>query len=160
MQRYEFLAILPQLVADTEVATITSQITEKIRGAGATIVHEENLGRRKLAYTIGQSAYGTYVLVHCDAEAAIMKTIEQSLKLMHEILRYSIVKIRIRSAEEIARERTIQEKIEKQMSAAPHGGALAPAAATPVAETPVPQPQLSTEDLTKKLDEILEKPEI
>ncbi|MBI4262298.1 30S ribosomal protein S6 [Candidatus Uhrbacteria bacterium] len=159
MQRYELLAILPQHVADTEVAAIASQITEKIRGSQATIVREDHLGRRKLAYKIKASTHGTYELVQFDMESEHVKPLEQSLQLMPEILRFQIVKIPTKSEEQLARERALQEKLARQMA---HAARVEVATPEPIAAAAVvpPAPQLSTEELSKKLDELLEKPEI
>src|SRR3989338_8932495 len=99
MQRYELLSILPQQVADTEVAAIANQITEKIRGFGATIIRTDHLGRKKLAYKIKASTHGTYELVQFDMESEQVKRLEQSLQLMQEVLRFQIVKIPTKSEE-------------------------------------------------------------
>lgn len=160
MQRYEFLAILPQHVTDTEVQTLAPQITGKIRDAGATIVRETILGRKLLAYKIKTSTYGSYILVQFDMEPEQVKPLEHTLQLMQEILRFQIIKIPTRTEEELSRERALQEKLARQMATAARAE-VAPTAAPAIAVTPEPPvPQLSTEELSKKLDELLEKPEI
>ncbi len=160
MQRYELLYILPQHVADTEVTAIANQITEKIRGSHATIVREEHLGRKKLAYKIKTSTHGTYELVQFDMESEHVKPLEQSLQLMQDILRFQIVKIPTKSEEQLTRERALQEKLARQMAQAARVEVASPTV-TPE-QTPIvpPAPQLSSEELSKKLDELLEKPEI
>lgn len=160
MQRYELLAILPQHVTDTEVQTFAPQMTDKIRTAGATIIRESLLGRKKLAYKIKTSLHGSYVLVHFDMEPEQLNPLEHTLRLMPELLRFQIIKIPTKTEEQLARERALQEKLARQMTAAVHTEATASTA--PIVQAPIetPAPQLSTEELSKKLDELLEKPEI
>ena len=160
MQRYELLYILPQSVADTEVAPAAEKIAAKIRESNATIVREEHIGRRKLAYPIKKSQYGFYERIELDAESTVIKALEQSLKLMQELLRFLIVKIPTKSLETLERERALQEKLAKQMDAAVRAAHTPSAPLAQPTPTAPAAPALSDEELGKKLEELLDKPEL
>lgn len=154
---YEILTIVPANFADTEVDGIATGIAKMLENDGLKVERTENLGKLKLAYPIDHARYGTYVLFFASTDKVeIMKKVDQNLRLSEEVLRHMIVTCPAGIPARIPRPgsyvpplnaegRRSSEK-EKSDERAPKAGAKATAA----------DEKLSTKELDKKLDEILD----
>lgn len=151
---YELLYILPSQYADSEIDGIKANISTLIEKVGAKIEKSDTLGKIKLAYPINKARHGTYVLTYFTLEEKdLLLKLDRELRHTEEVLRHVIVKredgipahpITLTSYEEpITPEgkRTKKEKVEEVQ----------------VKQEPIGTEKLSTEELDKKLDEILDK---
>lgn len=152
MPYYELLYIIPPQHTEEEIETITKKVTELIQKKGGEINLTEKLGKFKLAYPIKHNYHGNYVLTEFDASASSIKKLNEDLKLMSEILRHLIVTKKKRSAEEIAEEQALRERIMRKEEKESEVAKKEVAPAKPVKE----EKKVSLEELDKKLDEILE----
>lgn len=158
--RYELFYIVPSSLADAEVESVQKKISSMVTEAGGEISRDESLGKIKLAYPINHVRHGTYILVHFEAEASVVKDFDAKLRLTEEILRHTLTKM-VPSTETKKYELT---SYVAPLSAEGHSSSrpkpapatpkkLAPPLPTKPAET---APKMSVEELDKKLDEILE----
>ncbi|MFA6537185.1 MAG: 30S ribosomal protein S6 [Patescibacteria group bacterium] len=108
-QHYELAYIVPITYLEGDLQKVNDEVSVLIKQLGGEITLTEDMGKRRLAYPINQIFQGSYFAVEFDMESVNTKELETKLKLKKEILRHSIVKKRIKSAEEIARETKIQE---------------------------------------------------
>ncbi len=159
MQKYELLAIIPAIHTDTEVPAIADKVVAIVTAAGGTIVRSENLGKLKLAYPIKHQKHGYYWLVQFDAEGAVVAKIENDLRLSEHVLRHMLTE-RAEGADKarfqleayvspISEEGFATRKEKPRRKA----GEVAPAATSQVAPR---GPEMTVEELDKKLDQILE----
>lgn len=88
---YEMLYFLPITAEADEIKQIKSKINEILTKLQATIVTEEEIGKRKLAYMIKRARHGYYILTTFNAQPASINLINHQIKLMPEILRHRIV---------------------------------------------------------------------
>lgn len=88
---YEILSIIPAKFSDNEIDAVSERIAKMLEAAGAKIEKTINLGKIKLAYAIDHVRFGTYVLVYIEADAQIVKKIDQDLRLADEVLRHMTV---------------------------------------------------------------------
>jgi small subunit ribosomal protein S6 len=147
MQHYELLYIIPAQYTNEEIDAVVEKIIKLIQENEGKIDLNEKLGKFRLSYPIKQSSQGNYVLAEFDAPASLVKKLNTDLKLMPEVLRHLITTKKKKSAEEIAKEEAIKEKIlKRQTEAAKKEKEGAPSAKSKV----------SLEELDKKIDEILE----
>lgn len=150
------LYIIPTQYTDTEIEKIMADIAALLEGEGGKVTRNENLGRIKLAYPIKKVRHGSYILVHFAGEPETLKEIERKLRLTEEVLRHQIIVLPKGAADrkfeissyvaplsEEARKQKEQTKAKK----------IAPPTPAKTEET---APNLSMEELDKKLDEILE----
>ncbi len=91
-RNYELTVVVPSEVADNDVNTVLQTIQGWIEAGAGTIAEVNNWGRRQLAYPIGDSREGTYVLIKADLEPASVPEIERNLKLSQQILRYLLIR--------------------------------------------------------------------
>jgi small subunit ribosomal protein S6 len=88
--KYELLYIVhPDLEASID--KITDRVKGIVESRGGKITYEENWGKRKLAYVIGKTDVGIYVLWFFEAPKASLGKIERDLKLTEEIIRYILL---------------------------------------------------------------------
>ncbi len=60
--------------------------------AGIQILKEEDMGNRNLAYEIRRKSQGRYFFYELQAESDQINSIDRSLKLKSEILKYLVVR--------------------------------------------------------------------
>lgn len=133
MPHYELLYIVLPKFSEDEVPKVASKVKEQIQKFGGKITLEDNLGKKKLAYPIKHNRYGYYLLLEFDLEAEKVKSLDNNLKLLNEVLRHQMVKKR-KEIPHIPRPKKIKEPLEKKE-----------------------KKEIKIEDLDKKLDEILKE---
>jgi small subunit ribosomal protein S6 len=158
VQTYETLFVTtPTLTEDDERATVET-LAEIVTEGGGTMVANDRMGRRRLAYPIRKHSDGVYMRFLYDAEPAVPRELERRIRLSDKILRVLTVRLeekwaiaskeqavrdaqaRVEAAEREALEREEAEKraLEEQAAAAV---AAEPAADdVPPAEHAAPQP--------------------
>jgi small subunit ribosomal protein S6 len=154
IEHYELLYILSASFTAEEIKPIIAKIETLIKDNGGQIGKTGDLGKLKFAYPIKHQSHGYYQLAEFDLPAANLKKLNSLLTLIPEILRFLVVKQKIKTDQEIAQEKAFQEKLAKKkgeeiekIKAKKEEGEKAP---KPKAE------RINLEDLDKKLDEILD----
>ncbi|MFH0923479.1 MAG: 30S ribosomal protein S6 [Candidatus Falkowbacteria bacterium] len=151
---YEMLYIISNKYSENELEPILEKIKKIIIGDGGSITHNENWGKKRLAYPIKHFHHGYYYLVEFNLPAEKLNKINQILRITDEILRHQIVNKKQKTVSEIEQEektrqiiaakqeekqkKTEEEKENKQKDAGK---------------------KIQLEDLDKKLDKILESDE-
>jgi len=98
MQTYETLFVTtPTLTDDEERATVES-LSEIVTGGGGTMVANDRMGRRRLAYPIMKHTDGVYVRFLYDSDADVPKALERRMRLSDKILRVLTVRLEERWA--------------------------------------------------------------
>ncbi len=94
MQRtYEVMFIVRPDVVEEELDKLVSTIETNITNAGGTITNTERMGKRRLAYTVGKFAEGTYVLVTVEGSGGLIKEIERRLRVTEPVIKFITVRI-------------------------------------------------------------------
>lgn len=149
---YEILYIIPSKFSDSEIEGVQGRVNAILEKNEAKVERTDNLGKIKLAYSIKKEKHGTYILNFIEVAGANIAKIDQDLRLHDEVLRHVIVKrekgIPLKTSEistyvePITSEgkRMVKEKKKEPVRT----------------ETQKPQEKISTKELDKKLDEILE----
>ena len=159
MQNYELLYIIPNQYTDDEAKKIKEKIDAMLKGFGAVLGLEENMGKKKLAYPIGQVAHGYYFLNEFELEdGSKLNEINNNLRLDKEILRAQIIVKKKLTPEQIekarkreaARSRMMKESAEKEATQA---------SSAPKAARPEPK-KTEMKNLDEKLEEILKSDDL
>lgn len=151
---YEILTIIPAKFSDTEIDTVAERVAKMLETSGLKVEKTENLGKLKLAYAIDHMRYGTYVLFYASTDdVSVMKKVDQDLRLADEVLRHMVVAhpegIPTRTAKPTSYVPPLTTEGRRSSEKTDDRPRAPKAAATD--EKP-----LSTVELDKKLDEILD----
>jgi len=94
VRTYELMYIVDPRVADDEVASLTEDIKGLLTAQGGHVIREEQWGRRKLAYEIGNLKEGKYVLLYVGSDDGNLPIAEVELRMRQNdrILRYLTVR--------------------------------------------------------------------
>lgn len=148
MNHYEILYLFDIPASEQDLQALTDRIANTITTNGGVIVYQENLGRRRLGYPVNKMIQGMYHVVEFDMAPEELKKLDRTLKLDQTIARFQIVSIRPRT--EADRRQTLPESVAPKHERKPRTEVAAP---KPVVEA---KPELSSEELDKKLDELLQ----
>ncbi len=168
MQTYELLYILPGTLTEDEAKPIMTRVTDALTAVGVTDLTFEHGSKHRLSYPMQHIRYGWFELAYFSAEPTVVQALEPKLRVMPELLRVVVRLHPVGAARHlqnafvpITRDqgRFDGERRDTLAPAMPSTSArpVEPmiAASTVPVETKVETGQL--EDITKKLDEILEK---
>ncbi len=150
---YEVMYIIPSKYSDSEVEGIATKVGTLFEKQGATIVKVDNLGKIKLAYPIEKERYGTYMLAFIDMEGEKMQKLEQDLRLSDDILRHMIVKHEKGVPATYKTPESYVAPLTPEGKRSTEKARFSDAPKRPAQEA---GEKLSTAELDKKLDEILE----
>jgi small subunit ribosomal protein S6 len=93
MQTYESLFITPPTLTEDEERETIEAMARVVADGGGSMVANDRLGRRRLAYPILKHADGIYVRFLYDAEAAVPKELERRMRISDKILRVLTVRL-------------------------------------------------------------------
>lgn len=156
MPQYELMYILGAQVADDEVPKISQNILKIVEDFGGTDVRESQLGKKKLAYPIGKTRNGHYVVVNFVMEGKNMFAFDAKIHTQDSnIIRYLIVNLD-EHLERMAKDKIVQSKIVRKGPPAEEAGKVAGAAATIATKKEAPVlADINPEELDKKIEEAL-----
>jgi len=143
---YELLYIISNKYSEDELKPIIAKVRQIIKNNGGNVTYSEEWGKKRLAYPIKLFRHGYYNLFEFDLAAEKLIEVDRALRIAEEILRYNIVKKKIKTAEEIEQEKKISDKI-KEKTAKTEKEAK---------EKEEGKDKVQLKDLDKKLDKILE----
>ncbi len=106
MNEYEITYILRPSLEDAEVEERSNAVAEIIRGQGGSVVAVERLGKKRLAYEIGDVREGSYVAMQFTASAAAAKELERQLRLHEDVVRELLVRLDKRALAQMAAAKT------------------------------------------------------
>lgn len=109
--RYELLYIVSNKFSEDEVKPIVEKVNKSIADNGGTIVSSADWGKKRLAYPIDGFYYGYYSLVEFEMPGENLAKVDRMIRMSNEIVRHQTVTKKVKSAEAIARDQKIAEKI-------------------------------------------------
>jgi small subunit ribosomal protein S6 len=142
MTNYELAVILPGTFNDEQTKDFTQKLSEEIKSAGAEFKKTSEPSNKRLAYAIKKVRNGIYINIYFSANPEIIKQLDKNLKLITELIRFQITKVKPikdikRKERKIKTENIIINEKEKHNN------------------TNEENKKVSMDDLNKKLDEIL-----
>lgn len=102
--------ILSSAVSDNDVPAISSELDKFIAEQGGTILTQEFLGKKKLAYPIKKTRNGFYVLQTFNLDSSKVAAFDSKLRSLEHIIRYIVVNL-----EEMERRKVKDQKLREQM---------------------------------------------
>lgn len=102
---YESLLIVNPNLSEEDVENLSQKIKKGIEDLGASVVHTENWGKRRLTYEVKKSKKGYYLIYDCSVDSKdFAKKVDGLLRYNEEILKYMIIKMRKKSHTENEKE--------------------------------------------------------
>lgn len=159
-QHYECTYIIHPGVEDAEVSTVTDALQAALQKAGVTILNGATIGRTRLAYPVEGQRYGTYATVEFRAVPHTLPTLQGTLKLVPNVLRYLITEKHAISQEEQGRLQKAKERMASRLRDRETDRGDRPGSRRPRPEQSrgPAKPKVELKDLDQKLDEILSAP--
>ncbi|MDP2736171.1 MAG: 30S ribosomal protein S6 [bacterium] len=111
MPHYELLYIISNKFSENEVKPIVAKVNSFITENQGAITLAQDLGKKRLSYPIKGFRYGYYILVEFDMPGESLINVDRALRMMNEVLRHQIITKIVKTAEQIAEDRKIAEKI-------------------------------------------------
>lgn len=90
---YETIFILRPTLNDQEIAELIENYTGILAREGAELLFRQDMGKKKLAYTIRHFQNGHYALFRYRALPAAVRELERSMKINEDVLRSLTVKL-------------------------------------------------------------------
>lgn len=151
MPKYELMYILSSAVSDNDVPSVVAEVDNYLKAQGATILTQEMLGKKKLAYPIKKTRNGFYVVQTFNMEPRKLQEFDNKLRSIEAIIRYLAINVD-EQERRAAKDKDVREKMQaSRKPMEPEVDATAPVAA-PITEAELEQKiekALESEDLTK-----------
>src|SRR5919107_3489632 len=123
---YEVVFIVDPSTQDEALTGLTDGLSKIITDQGGTINRSEVLGRRQLAYRIGRSNEGIYVLFEVEGTGGEIAELERRMRVSDQVLRYLTVRVdEERQRAEKLRARRARKAAKRPMAASASGGGQA-----------------------------------
>lgn len=150
MPQYELMYLLGSQVSDDQVPQVTAQVLKFAEDFGATNIKETQLGKKKLAYPIGKTRNGHYVVVNFNMDTKNINQFDAKIRTQdQQIIRYLISNLD-EHMERMRKDKIAQSKIVRTGPKAEAEKASESARK----EAPV-LAEINSEDLDKKIEAAL-----
>jgi len=95
---YEALLIVNPNLSEEDVENLSQKIKKGIEDLGASVIHMENWGKRRLTYEVKKSKKGYYLIYDCSIDSKdFAKKVDGLLRYNEEVLKYMTIKMRKKS---------------------------------------------------------------
>jgi len=92
MPKYELVFIVQPAMEEEPLNALVERMGKAISDLKGQATQVDNWGRRRLAYPIRKHREGLYYLVQMDMPATAVRSLEKSIKMMEDVMRYLIVR--------------------------------------------------------------------
>lgn len=88
LKNYETIFILTPVLSDTATTNVVAKFRDCLLARGAEIIHEQNIGLKKLAYPIQHKSVGIYYLIEFKAKSEVISVLETAYKRDERVMRF------------------------------------------------------------------------
>src|ERR671938_1962941 len=90
---YEVVFIADPGTQEEDLTRLTENLRTIVTNGGGTVTKSEVMGRRQLAYRIGRSNEGIYVLFEIEGTGSEIAELERRMRVSDQVLRYLTVRV-------------------------------------------------------------------
>ena len=120
---YEVVFIVDPGTQEEDLTRLTENLRTIVTNGGGTITKSEVMGRRQLAYSIGRSNEGIYVLFEIEGSGSEIAELERRMRVSDQVMRYLTVRVdEDRQRAEKLRARRARKAAKRPFAAAAGGG--------------------------------------
>lgn len=116
-QHYEILFIISNKFTEEEALKSFEKVAGIMAELGGEVTLKDFWGKKKLAYVIAREHYGYYGLLEFDLEGSKLKTLDEKMRLDHEVIRFMVVKKKVQSEADAKKAKAIAAKISSKKEA-------------------------------------------
>jgi small subunit ribosomal protein S6 len=116
-QHYEILFIISNKFTEEEALKSFDKVANLITELTGEITLKDFWGKKKLAYVINREHYGYYGLFEFNLDGSKLRDLDEKLRLDSEIVRFIVIKKKIKSDADLKKEKAIAAKIESKKEA-------------------------------------------
>jgi small subunit ribosomal protein S6 len=91
MRNYEVIFIVHPELDETALNGVIDRVKGWITEGGGSVENVDLWGRRRMAYAIRKQHEGQYVFVHAQMKPAATANLDQSLRFLEPVMRFSII---------------------------------------------------------------------
>jgi len=157
---YEILYIIPSSYTKEETKPIDDKVKKLIEEQDGKITLDDDLGKLKFAYPVKHQSHGYYHLFEFNMPKQNLQNLNNALKLTNKVLRFIIVKKKIKTVAELKKEKALHDKLTKKKEKEIEKMKEEKKEAKEKPKKEEKEGKISLEDLDKKLDEILDTDEM
>ena len=92
MNKYELAVVVSAKIEDDERAATVEKVKAYIERFGGTVTNVDEWGKKRLAYDIQKMKEAFYYFIQFDAEASVPYEVENSIRIMENVIRYLCVR--------------------------------------------------------------------
>ena len=104
---YELLYIISNKFSENELAPIVEKVKKAILDNEGNITLSEDWGKKRFSYPINGQHFGYYMLLEFDLVGEKLAKVERVLRLASEIVRHQVIFKKVKTAEEVAKDKKI-----------------------------------------------------
>lgn len=149
MPKYELMYIVASTISDDQIPTVTDGVLKFIADFGGTVIKEELMGKKKLAYPIKKTRNGFYAGVTFEMDGAKVNDMDTKVRTAPGIIRHLIINIDddlARMAKDaIAQEAMNKNRNERAKTVQPEAGS----------ETSAVKEEVTDENIDQKIEDAL-----
>jgi len=138
--------ILSSAVSDADVPPIADEVNKFLTDNQGTLLTNEMLGKKKLAYPIKKTRNGFYVLQTFNLEGRTLQALDNKLRSIDSIIRYLVVNLEEQERRAI-KDRAVQDKMKLARKPQKVEGAVG---------ATEPEVKLTDTELESKIEQALE----
>ncbi len=151
MPKYEMMYIVASSVSDDQIPAVTDGVLKYITELGGTVVKEEKLGKKKLAYPIKKTRNGFYDAVVFEMDGKQVNELDLKLRSSADIIRHIVVNIE-EALVRIQKDAEAQEKMNRSRSERAKASGFK---GEKTEQTSEGKAEISDEKLNQKIEEAL-----
>ncbi|MDD2399006.1 MAG: 30S ribosomal protein S6 [Sulfurovum sp.] len=92
MTCYETLFVVKPTLTEEEIAQQISKVKDILEKEGAELLATQDMGMRKLAYTVAKNNRGYYTVFYYKAPGAFIQELERNLRNNEDLIKFLTVK--------------------------------------------------------------------
>ena len=92
MSKYELAVVVSAKIEDDERAAVVDKCKALIERFGGTVTNVDDWGKKRMAYEVQKMKDAFYYFIQFDAEAGVPAELEQSVRIMDNVLRFLCVR--------------------------------------------------------------------
>jgi small subunit ribosomal protein S6 len=120
---YEVVFIVDPGTPEEDVTRLTENLSTIVTDQGGIVTRNEVMGRRQLAYRIGRSNEGIYVLFEVEGTGHEIAEMERRMRVSDQVMRYLTVRVdEDRQRAEKLKARRTRKAAKRPFAAAAGGG--------------------------------------
>jgi len=138
MTCYETLFVVKPTLTDEETAATITKVKDVLAKEGAELVAADDMGMRKLAYSVEKNDRGYYTVLFYKGEGTVIGELERNLKINEDVIKFLTVKY-VKNKEIAQFDKLVAAATKKSEAPAPEAKTAEPEA------TPAPEAEAAAE---------------